>query len=266
MSKRLLLYAGLSLALISFQSCTQSSSTEISSQPATEAEPANPAAAGFNAEASDSAAIAIADQVMEAMGGRKAWDDTRYISWTFFGRRDLLWDKYTGNVDISIPAKKLRIMTNVNKGGGRAWGDDLEFIETDTLESLLSMGKSIWINDAYWLVMPFKLKDSGVTLLYKGEGTTEDGKPAYRLDLTFDGVGDTPENRYEVMVDTNTHLVTEWSYFANASDTTAAFTTPWSDYKQYGDILLSGNRGKNSLDNIVVRDSLSDNPFTKLGE
>ncbi|MEJ2086172.1 MAG: hypothetical protein P8Y44_10915, partial [Acidobacteriota bacterium] len=47
----------------------------------------NPPAPGFNAEASDDEAIVIADQVMEALGGRKAWDDTRYLTWNFFGRR-----------------------------------------------------------------------------------------------------------------------------------------------------------------------------------
>ena len=33
-------------------------------------------------------------------------------------------------------------------------------------------GGNDWINDLYWLVMPFKLKDSGVTLKCLGEDTT----------------------------------------------------------------------------------------------
>ena len=45
----------------------------------------NPPAKGFNAAGSDAKAVAIADQVMEAMGGRKAWDATRYITWNFLG-------------------------------------------------------------------------------------------------------------------------------------------------------------------------------------
>lgn len=253
------LIQGLIVSLIFLHSCTpasqESSDRQLSTNP-------NPAAEGFNKEASDSTAIAIADKVMEAMGGREAWDKTRYISWTFFGRRDLVWDKYTGDVQITIPDKDLRIVTNVNKGGGKAWGNELEFIETDTLNYLLDMGKSIWINDSYWLVMPYKLKDSGVTLHYAGERQSTEGKPSYVLDLTFDGVGDTPQNRYEVLVDTNTYLVTEWAFYATAQDTTAAFSTPWSDYKQYGRILLSGNRGKNKLDNIFVQDSLEHDPFT----
>ena len=53
----------------------------------------NPPAEGFNAAASDDKAIALADQVMEKMGGRKNWDNTRYLHWNFFGRRTLLWIK-----------------------------------------------------------------------------------------------------------------------------------------------------------------------------
>ena len=54
---------------------------------------ANPAAEGFDEAGSDPEAIAIADSVMVHHGGRKAYDDARYISWNFFGARSLVWDK-----------------------------------------------------------------------------------------------------------------------------------------------------------------------------
>ena len=47
----------------------------------------NHPAKGFNTAASDPKAIAIADQAMTAMGGRKNWDATRHITWRFFGFR-----------------------------------------------------------------------------------------------------------------------------------------------------------------------------------
>ena len=70
----------------------------------------NPAAPGFNAAGSDSVAIQIADQVMYAQGGRKAWDKSRYFYWNFFGRRSLLWDKNGGKVRIEIPDDQLIII------------------------------------------------------------------------------------------------------------------------------------------------------------
>src|SRR2546421_138000 len=56
----------------------------------------NPPAPGFDRAGSDPRAVAIADRTMRAMGGRRAWDQTRYISWRFFGKRLHVWDKWTG--------------------------------------------------------------------------------------------------------------------------------------------------------------------------
>ena len=47
----------------------------------------NPPAEGFDIEGSNPIAILLADQVMNNMGGRASWDNTRFISWNFFGRR-----------------------------------------------------------------------------------------------------------------------------------------------------------------------------------
>ena len=58
----------------------------------------NPPAKGFNTAASDPKAISVADQAMTAMGGRKNWDATRYITWRFFGFRLHVWDKWTGDI------------------------------------------------------------------------------------------------------------------------------------------------------------------------
>ncbi len=57
---------------------------------------------GFDLEGSDPLAIVLADRIMSAMGGREAWDKTRYIKWKFFGRRTLLWDKESAKVRIEI--------------------------------------------------------------------------------------------------------------------------------------------------------------------
>lgn len=259
--KYYLLIATLISLLTTACSTPKSEPTETVDPPA---QTGNPAAEGFNAADSDPQAIELADQVMAAMGGRAAWDNTRYISWTFFGKRDLLWDKQTGDVAITIPERGLRLLTNIHTGEGLAWGNESPITEPDSLTQLMKQAKSIWINDAYWLVMPYKLKDSGVTLTYKGEGKTETEQPAHILNLIFEGVGVTPDNRYEVYVDTNTHLVTQWAFYRNAADTVPGFITPWADYQQYGDIMLSGDRGQARLNNIRVTAALSPDPFAVL--
>ncbi len=211
-----------------------------------------PAAKGFNKAESDAKAIEIADSVMTAMGGWKNWSDTRYIKWNFFGRRTLLWDKLAGNVRIEVPADSLQLLVNVQTKEGKAMEKGMEVSDSTRLKELMQQAYKIWVNDSYWLVMPFKLKDSGVTLKYIGEGVSQDEKEAEVLQLTFNEVGVTPENKYLVSVDKASNLVSEWSFYAKASDDTARFTTPWKDYQPHGKILLSGDRGKNKLSDIEV--------------
>lgn len=221
----------------------------------------NPPAEGFNLEESDEQAMAIADQVMEAMGGRTAWDSTRYIQWTFFGRRDLLWDKKTGDVVIEVPGDTSTYFVNIFDKTGKVWLKGQDISQTDSLGKYLEQAESIWINDSYWLVMPYKLKDSGVTLKYVGQDTMQTGEMADVLQLTFQDVGRTPENKYLVYVDTNDHLVKQWSYFARFDDPEPRFTTPWLDYQQYGKILLSGDRGRSKLTNIAVLETVPEGTF-----
>lgn len=226
----------------------------------------NPAAEGFNATNSDAKAIEIADQVMEAMGGRAAWDNTRLLTWNFFGRRTLTWDKQTGDVGIKIPAEALDIRLNVQDtlvGKVMKAGENIG-TNPDTLIKYLAQGRSIWINDSYWLVMPFKLKDSGVTLKYVGQDTTQIGIASDVLALTFEEVGNTPENKYHIYVDKSDHLVKQWDFYRTAQDTAAAFSTPWADYETYGNLLLSGNRGRAQLSNIAVYNEIPDSIFARI--
>ena len=222
----------------------------------------NPPAEGFNTAVSDERAIEIADRVMEAMGGRNAWDATTYLVWNFFGRRKHFWNKSTGDIRIESIGDSSIYLLNIHSMEGQVsrFGQIEE--NSDTLKMLLERGKSLWINDAYWLVMPFKLKDSGVTLKYMGIDTMLNGNNAEVLELTFEDVGKTPENKYLVYVDQKDNLIGQWDFYANAKDTIPRFQIPWADYAPHGQILLSGNRGKYALTDISVPDSLAVEVFT----
>jgi len=241
----------LSALIILMSSCQPVAEKDVSQQQSVTPY-GNPAADGFNADASDSKAITIADSVMTALGGRKAWDNSRYFSWNFFGARSLWWDKKSGDVRIEIPKDSTVILVNINSMKGKAQVGGEEIVQPDTLARYLQRGKSIWINDAYWLFMPFKFKDSGVTLTYQGQDTTQSGTPSHVLQLVFEEVGDTPQNKYHVFVDTSTYLVRQWSFFSSHEDDEPAFTTPWDDYRTYGSLLLSGDRGERQISEIKV--------------
>ena len=197
----------------------------------------NPPMEGFNMADSDGRAIEIADQVMQSMGGRANWDQTRYLSWGFGGDGQV-WDKWTGR--FRWQRDNLVVLMNIRTQEGSAYIDGQAAPEA---EELLQAGYRNWVNSSYWLLMPYKLKDSGVTLGYMGEGVMEDGRAAEILSLTFENVGLTPQNRYDVYVDTATMLVGQWSYYADADDAEPRFTLPWLNWTQHGDIMLSDSRG-----------------------
>jgi hypothetical protein len=219
----------------------------------------NPPRPGFDLEGSDPRAIAVADEVMEALGGRPAWDRTRFLTWSFFGRRTHVWDKHAGN--LRFDDGETLVLMNLKSSQGRAWkqGDEVE--DPAELQELLRAAESAWINDSYWVFMPYKLKDTGVTLKYVGEGLTEAGSEADVLELTFEDVGRTPENKYHVYVDKESRLVTQWDFYPKASDPEPRFQVPWEDWKVSGEILLSADRGENSHENLTCLEDVPDSVF-----
>ncbi len=220
----------------------------------------NPPADGFNVEDSNPIAIMLADQAMNAMGGREAWDNTRYISWNFFGRRQLFWDKFENKV--RVDRDNMVMSLDMDDMTGQVWRDGEALQNPDTVNKYLKSAKDIWINDAYWLFMPFKLKDSGVTLSYVRDDTTMAGEPSSVLWLTFQDVGNTPQNAYEVWVSNDTRLIRQWAFYRNKGDQEPAFTLPWDNYQQHGKILLSGDRGDRKITDIKVWEKPPKNVFS----
>ena len=256
MNKTLIFLLMASIAML-FSSCEQTNQSRSDNRD-------NPPAPGFDIEHSDPAAVELADSVMAAMGGRDNWDNTRFISWNFFGRRNLVWDKQQGDVRIESLPDSTVYLVNINDLKGRVRVKDQELTEPDSLKKMLEKAKSIWINDSYWLVMPFKLKDTGVTLKYLGEDTILTGEKCNVLELTFNNIGDTPENKYRVYVDLKDNLVKQWAYFKEASQDSASQIWPFDNYKRYGNILLSADRSDNREPrNVRIDEKLPRKVFTE---
>ncbi len=231
-----------------------------------------PAAEGFDAAGSDPKAIAIADRVMREMGGYQAWQQSRYFGWSFFGGQYQIWDKYTG--DFHWEKDTLVANYNLNTKQGHVFSRGKDISASPAGQKIIDKLNPIWINNSYWLLMPFKLKDSGVTLTYKGEGKTMDGAVADILQMTFKNVGVTPDNRYEVLVNRATGLVDEWAYFDKAADPQPAFRRRWNEYAKFNGLLLASGRSDAAkpahFDNVTLVQSLpagvmsSPTPVTRL--
>jgi len=211
---------------------------------------------------SDEKAVAIAEEVLQACGGKKNWRNTRYLVWRCLGKRMNVWDKLTG--DIRVESRKSIVLMNLNTMQGRAWLRGREITEKDELRRAMEYGYEAWVNDSYWVFLPFKLRDPGVILKYVGEGKSDEGgNIADILSLTFQNVGLTPENKYHIYVDRKSKLIVRWDFYLNASDPEPRFTMPWKNYKSYGKILLSDDRGTKKHTDMAVFDQLPEDILRK---
>ena len=222
----------------------------------------NPPAPGFDKVGSDARAVQIADAVMDAVGGRAAWDDTQLITWNFDGKRRLVWDKWSGDVRVDNLYNDQTVLLNINNDMGRVFRNGEELTQPDSVARYVKQGKLNWVIDSYWLLMPFKLKDTGVTLTYIGNELTQAGKPADILQLTFKNGTTLAGGKYKVWVDKKSRLVTQWAQYTNPADATPLFTLPWDDYEQHGNILLSSDRGDHELTDIMVFTGLPGEVFS----
>ncbi len=224
-------------------------------------------------ETSREQARAIAEEVMEAMGGRENWNATRYIRFSFFGFRTHYWDKATGRYRVSWTDRESGqshvILMNLNTGEGRAFTDGSEVTEAEAAGRFLERARGAWINDTYWLLMPYKLQDPGVILEYAGEEVF-DGIGYDTLHLSFDAVGNTPGDEYWAYINKETRLMDRWLYrlqLREGQDERSEGEWKWNDWRQYGGILLSAERErmdgqKRSHEDVAVFEHVDDLVFT----
>jgi hypothetical protein len=80
-----------------------------------------------------------------------------------FTNRKLFWDKWTGDVRVENP-NQIGIGQH-QYYEGKVYENGVQLTDEKKVNALLEKGKNWWINDAYWLVIPWKLR-SGVNLSY----------------------------------------------------------------------------------------------------
>jgi hypothetical protein len=221
---------------------------------------------------SDPEAVRVADRLMTALGGREAWEATHFIEFGFFGRRSHVWDKYTGRHRVEgetqdgVKYVVIHDIDDKGEGDGKVFLDG-EPVTGDEKSQWLQRAYASWVNDAYWLVMPYKLRDPGVHLTY--EGTEDLGGQSYDVvHLSFDHVGLTPGDQYWAYINRDTGLMDRWAYHLQSMGPDDPRTVwDWKGWARYGDIYLAPTReqvGQDrtlSLAPISVPDSVPDSVF-----
>lgn len=179
------------------------------------------AAAQTPAPAPDVKTKGIAEAMMKAMGGQDAWMRAHFVRFDFrvnaagkvMADRSHLWDKQTGRYRLDMSNKEgkpVAALFNTANQQGAAYVDGKK-LEGPAAAEVLKNAYGAYINDMYWLAMPWKWLDPGVRLKYLG--SRKRGSDAYDVvELTFGKVGLTPGDRYLAFVSPRSNLMEHWEY------------------------------------------------------
>ncbi|MDX1631779.1 MAG: hypothetical protein R3234_07950, partial [Thermoanaerobaculia bacterium] len=173
-------------------------------------------------------AVEIAERTMAAMGGRSAYEATRLLRFDFVVRQgeterpayEHWWDRWTDEYRLegrTGEGEPFRVLFDIDTREGDAWIGERK-LEGDELDGMLERAHHRFINDSYWLLMPWKWLDPGVHLAYEGERTI-DGEVFDVVKLTFeDDVGITSGDRYWGFVSRETGLMERWEFVLQQED------------------------------------------------
>ena len=208
--------------------------------------------------AEDSAAM-LARRVMDAMGGEAAWDSVRFLAFDWIVergdtdfRRSHAWDRWEGTYRVEVESEGERHVAIFDVGevrrdsafgkvpAGDVWADG-EKLEGAAADSALSRFYGIFINDSYWLLMPYKWRDPGVHLEYVGRDTLPDGTVAPGVHLTFEEDLGVTNDEYWAWLDPETGRMTAWQYHLQGRDEPGDVIR-WEDWQPVGPIWLATDR------------------------
>jgi hypothetical protein len=208
-----------------------------------------PAPTGGPASA-DPGARSLADSVVQAAGGWKGWEASRYLEFTFVvsvegterRRTRHCWDRYTGDSRVEAvdqEGRKLVVVWNEKTGQGEARREGRP-LAGEELAGALDQAKRMLVNDSYWLIAPFKLHDPGVHLADGGAETDSTGRAWRVIALSFDpGTGLTSRDRYWVFVEPGTGRVGRWDYILESAEPgSAPMSFAWSEPRPMGGVRL----------------------------
>lgn len=225
------------------------------------------------ADHKDPKAVEIANAMKQALGGDDAWQNTHFARFDFIVKqgsktvleRSHLWDKWTGRYRLEEKTKDGKPEVVLFNSGTKQGSVYIEGKQVEGAEAgkALDDAYGAYINDMWWLAMPWKWMDQGVNLKYLGvkkRGAETDDE----VQLTFNHVGLTPGDTYHAFVSQDSHLMTHWDYVL---ETHEKGSWDW-DYGETHGIKLAANhtsadkKTEINMGTVAVLDSADDAFFT----
>lgn len=162
-------------------------------------------------------ADALAEKILKAVK-HDAYKNTRYIEWSFGGRRSYKWDKQEHIVDVVWGEAKVILHPN-NMEKSRAF---LKGKEVKNAKGLVKRAWDLFNNDSFWLVAPHKLFEPGIIRSI----VTVDGKEALHVKYTTGGT--TPGDSYTWILDSN-YIPTSYKMYVPSMNMKGTEAT-WEDW------------------------------------
>lgn len=201
----------------------------------------------------------VINKIWDAAGGKKAFDKSRYFEFTFevkrndavVASRQHLWDRYTGDYRFEQNQgkdKKLVVLFNVQTKKGTAYENGIAL--TDSLNvKAVNKAYANFINDTYWLMIPFKTEDPGVNTILENSEIIN-GVNYHVLHLNFDKVGLTPGDQYWLYINDKTGAIEKWKFLLQNQKNTSTFD--WSPYTAIGNNLKLSTSKVNKENNSTI--------------
>lgn len=114
------------------------------------------------------------------------------------------------------------------------------FVRSGELDSVTREADAQFINDSYWVMMPYYLvwsQEGYAPTLTRSATAPMSGEPATMLTVAYEAEGGyTPGDAYDLYVDDEYRLV-EWVYRRGGAEE-PSMTTQWADYRDVEGLLL----------------------------
>ena len=138
-------------------------------------------------------ADALANKILKAIK-HKAYKNTRYLEWSFGGKRHFKWDKEKHIVDVSWDSIRVNLFPREKEKSSVYFNNKLQ---NTADEKIIKRAWDIFNNDSFWLVAPHKLFDDGTIRSIQKVNNEE------ALLVKYTSGGTTPGDSYLWLLDSN---------------------------------------------------------------
>lgn len=199
-------------------------------------------------------AEAKAAKMLQAVN-KNAWDTLKYVSWSFSGGHDYVWDRVNNDAIVSWGDTEVHLDPDEVTGKVIKAGQEIDPTESN---DDIQKAWSFWCNDMFWLTAPYKIKDPGVELKVAKDSEGKEG-----LLVQYASGGVTPGDSYLWFMD-ESGLPTGYKMWVKIIPVGGVYTS-WEDWEvvKGGAKLATNHQGNISalkipITNLKAGDSWQD--------